>query len=253
MKSHQVPIRLPLEGTTHGEPLTLHYTRSGHGPPLVLVHGLGLSHAEWVKNIHHFEQHATVYAVDLPGFGASDNPSRVLNTRELAEAVHCFLAVLQLDTVLCMGHSLGGNVCLWLAYLYPQRVKALVLAATPGSDPAPSPWARMPRLLVDTALEPLSFMPRLLSAYARARPVRTLQTLYASDVNAILRNPRRITQPVLLVNGRYDLVVRLQEGNLWKQRLPRARLCIIPAAHGLNFDNPRAFHDCCTPFLLNNL
>lgn len=234
-------------------PFRLAYSVSGEGPPLLLIHGLGLSRTEWKKNREAFETHATVYALDLPGFGESDDPHQALSPSELAHYVYDFICALKLPPVVCVGHSLGGEVALWLAYLYPEHVKALILAATPGTAPHPPLWQRLAGLLVDACLEPPTFMHRLLWAYAQAGPRRILKTLLASDLSPIIRNPGKLQLPILLVNGRYDAVVRLSEGNLWKQRLPRGRLCVIPAAHGLNFANPEAFYRCCRPFLLKHL
>ncbi len=62
----------------------LHYDRRGLGPPLVLVHGIyiGASHQEYRHNIAALQQHFTVYAVDLLGFGDSDSP-RLTHSAEL--------------------------------------------------------------------------------------------------------------------------------------------------------------------------
>lgn len=234
-------------------PLKMAYSVSGQGPPLLLIHGLGLSRMEWKKNREAFEKEATVYALDLPGFGESEAPQGILSPRELAKSVHAFTEALALPPLVCMGHSLGSEVALWLAYLYPRQVKALILAAAPGCSPALPLWQRMVGLGLDACLEPPIFMHRLLWAYMQAGPRRILQTLQASDLRPIIQNPHRLALPIMLINGRYDTVVSIYEGNLWKQRLPQAELCIIPAAHGLNFANPEAFNACCRPFLLKHL
>lgn len=234
-------------------PSKMAYSVSGQGPPLLLIHGLGLSRTEWKKNREAFAHHATVYAVDLPGFGESEDPQQILSPRQLAERVHAFIVALGLPPLVCMGHSLGSEVALWLAYLYPHHIKALVLAAAPGFAPAPPLWQRIAGLGLDACLEPPIFMHRLLWAYFQAGPRRILATIRASDLHPIVKHPQRLKLPILLVNGRYDTVISVYEGNLWKQRLPQAELCIIPAAHGLNFANPEAFNACCLPFLLKHL
>jgi len=54
----------------------VHYTRSGLGDPLLLVHNLypGASSDEFEYNIPELSKHFTVYAIDLLGFGESDAP-----------------------------------------------------------------------------------------------------------------------------------------------------------------------------------
>jgi pimeloyl-ACP methyl ester carboxylesterase len=50
--------------------LTRH--RAGLGPPLVLLHGLGLSWRSWRPILPALEQRHDVIALDLPGFGDSE-------------------------------------------------------------------------------------------------------------------------------------------------------------------------------------
>ena len=54
--------------------LGLHYEVAGRGPAVVLVHGLGGFGASWRHTIEALASRATVYAVDLPGFGRSGKP-----------------------------------------------------------------------------------------------------------------------------------------------------------------------------------
>ena len=246
----QVPVS--RKETGH-QTLTLAYTQTGSGPPILLLHGLGLSRKSWQKNLRFLEQRGTVYALDLPGFGQSEAPEQVWSTRQLAEVVFAFLRTLGLASVVAIGHSLGGEVCLWLAYLYPSCTKALILAATPGIAPAPAPWKRLLGLALDVFLEPPLFMPKLYAAYYQAGPYRVIRTLQKTDITPLLKNIQHIKLPVLLINGHLDPVVKVSEGRLWGQRLSGADTRVIQASHGLIFSQPEAFNQTCTDFLLKNL
>jgi len=59
----------------------LQVTQAGQGPPLVLLHGGMGSWTHWVRNLKAFATHFSVHALDLPGFGASDdiNPDTSLD------------------------------------------------------------------------------------------------------------------------------------------------------------------------------
>jgi pimeloyl-ACP methyl ester carboxylesterase len=91
--------------------------RGGAGPPLVLVHGLGLSWCSWQPVLGALQARHDVVAIDLPGFGespplsngAAPTPSR------LADAVESELDRLGLDAPSLVGNSLGGWVALELA------------------------------------------------------------------------------------------------------------------------------------------
>jgi pimeloyl-ACP methyl ester carboxylesterase len=111
---------------------TLTYTRTGSGPPLVLLHALGLSRSAWDPVVPALSRHFDVIAVDLPGFGASAPlPPHVEPTpAALAEAVAALLVELGVTTAHVAGNSLGGWVALELAALTP--VASLTLLAPAG-------------------------------------------------------------------------------------------------------------------------
>jgi pyruvate dehydrogenase E2 component (dihydrolipoamide acetyltransferase) len=100
----------------------------GRGEPLVLLHGL-LDDAEgWAQLAR--DTHRPALAVDLPGFGGSDLPSRP-RISAYAEAVVEGLEQLELPGVTLVGHSLGGAVATAVAERCP-AVRALVLLAPAG-------------------------------------------------------------------------------------------------------------------------
>jgi pimeloyl-ACP methyl ester carboxylesterase len=96
---------------------SLAFDRGGAGPPLVLVHGLGLDRRCWLPVRESLEQHHDVVAVDLPGFGESralrkgDAPSPA----RLAEVLEHEFDQLGLVAPAVVGNSLGGWVALELA------------------------------------------------------------------------------------------------------------------------------------------
>lgn len=118
--------------------LRLHYADWGNAaaPPLVLVHG-GRDHGrswDWVAERLRHDWH--VIAPDLRGHGDSQwSPDGTYDTSafvyDLAQLVH------QLDRgpVTIVAHSLGGNVSLRYAGLYPEMVRKIV--AIEGLGPSP--------------------------------------------------------------------------------------------------------------------
>jgi pimeloyl-ACP methyl ester carboxylesterase len=56
------------------------YWTTGHGPPLVVVHGTPADHTRWWPLLPHLERHFTVHAIDRRGRGASgDSPEYTLD------------------------------------------------------------------------------------------------------------------------------------------------------------------------------
>jgi pimeloyl-ACP methyl ester carboxylesterase len=120
--------------------LLLHYIEEGHGPAIVLVHGLGGFAESWRHNMPELARHGRVIALDLPGFGRSAKPRRPYTAAFLARAVAGLLGALGVDQVRLVGHSLGGAVASRYAVEHPGQVERLALigAAVPGFDLRPS-------------------------------------------------------------------------------------------------------------------
>ena len=114
--------------------LSLHYDVAGRGPAVVLVHGLGGFGASWRDTIDALATRATVFAVDLPGFGRSAKPRTTYRLGYFARALHGFLEGLGVGQASLVGHSLGGAVAVTYALTHPSRVErvALVSAVVPG-------------------------------------------------------------------------------------------------------------------------
>jgi pimeloyl-ACP methyl ester carboxylesterase len=111
---------------------SLAYARSGTGPPLVLLHGIGSSRRTWDPVVPALAARFTVIAVDLPGFGDSGPlPAHVEPTpAALAAATAGLLDELGVTNPHVAGNSLGGWVALELAATCP--VASLTLLSPAG-------------------------------------------------------------------------------------------------------------------------
>src|SRR2546426_11639932 len=67
--------------------LRLHYVVEGRGPVVILVHGLGGFAETWRHNAGALASRATVYSIDLPGFGDSAKPPARYRLAYFAEAL----------------------------------------------------------------------------------------------------------------------------------------------------------------------
>lgn len=133
--------------------LRLHYVDWGNAgaPPLVLVHG-GRDHCrnwDWVAADLARDWH--VIAPDLRGHGDSQwstdgNYGMAAMVYDLAQLVHG----LGLAPVTLVAHSLGGNVALRFAGLYPDQVAKIV--AIEGLGPSPAMLAKRDAVAADDRL-----------------------------------------------------------------------------------------------------
>src|SRR2546428_1668223 len=120
--------------------LDLHYLVEGRGPAVVLVHGLGGFAESWRHTLRGLAARTTVYALDLPGFGASAKPRTRYRLPYFAGALHGFMEALGIQGASLVGHSLGAAVAVTYAVTHPARVErlALVGGVVPGFGYRPS-------------------------------------------------------------------------------------------------------------------
>jgi pimeloyl-ACP methyl ester carboxylesterase len=106
--------------------------------PVVLVHGLGGSHLNWVGVAPGLAEHHRVVAIDLPGFGLTPALGRDTSVNHNAALLSRFVHEVLGRPVVLVGNSMGGMVSLLLADRRPEQVVGLALV-----DPAlPNPGAR---------------------------------------------------------------------------------------------------------------
>lgn len=177
----------PRSGWLATQRLKLHYVEWGDpaSPPLLLVHG-GRDHARsWDVIAAAFADRFHVIAPDLRGHGDSEWVSD--GSYEMGDLVADMAALfdaLDIEDAAVVGHSLGGNVALRHAGIYPDRISRLVVIEGLGSSPA---------LAAEIAAQPIAERMRDWIA-KQQRMSDALQRSYDSIEAAIARmsaaNPR---------------------------------------------------------------
>jgi esterase len=115
---------------------TLHHRETGEGTrPLVLLHGLFGSSANWMGIARRLAPDWRVVVPDLRNHGRSFHDTDV-SYPALATDVRALLDELGLERAVLVGHSMGGKTAMWLALTAPDRVERLVVV---DSAPVGSP------------------------------------------------------------------------------------------------------------------
>ena len=148
--AHSLPKRGPTSRTYFSQRLRLHYVDWGNpdAPPLILLHG-GQDHCrnwDWVAEDLRRDYH--VIAPDLRGHGdsawaADGNYTMAGYVADLAQLIH----QQKLAPITIIAHSLGGNIALRYAGIYPQNVRKLV--AIEGLGPSPRSQAKREAMPID--------------------------------------------------------------------------------------------------------
>lgn len=104
--------------------------REWEGPDdsaFVLVHGLGASHLSWIQVAEGLSGLGRVFALDLPGFGASPLSGRSAGLMDQRRTLSRFIGTLSLERVVLAGSSMGGALSILQAAVEPSSVSGLVL------------------------------------------------------------------------------------------------------------------------------
>jgi pimeloyl-ACP methyl ester carboxylesterase len=98
-----------------------------HGPPLVLLHGLGRRWQVFLPLIPALSLRWHIFAPDLRGHGKSSRVARGYHGPQYAEDIAHLLRERVCAPAVLFGHSLGGMLGMWVASHNPELVRALIL------------------------------------------------------------------------------------------------------------------------------
>src|SRR5689334_8362686 len=99
----------------------------GEGPTLVLLHGLGGNHLNWLPAAPMLAMHARVLAIDLIGFGRTPAAGRSYGLDAQCAMLERFIAEVVGGPAVVVGNSMGGTLALHLAARAPRLVAGTVL------------------------------------------------------------------------------------------------------------------------------
>jgi 3-oxoadipate enol-lactonase len=133
------------------------YRRIGNGPPVILIHALGLSLLQWERQLQPLASAYTVIAYDVRGHGASDAPAGPYSMEEFAEDLHGLMDALGVPSAHLVGLSMGGMIAQEFVLRSPDRVRSLVLADTTSEyrQDARRQFAERARVAEERGMAPL--------------------------------------------------------------------------------------------------
>jgi pimeloyl-ACP methyl ester carboxylesterase len=249
-----------FENTIAENPLDLHYENHGQGNPIIFLHGMGASLYTWRHLIEPLEPHYRLLLFDLKGFGKSPKPyDDKYSMFDQAELIYRFILKNDLSNLTLIGHSLGGGVAMMVALKLakeaPARLSRLILidsVAYPQKLPGVIRMLRTPvlgvlglylipdRIKVHDLLKSIYFddnkiAPEDVEAYAvplslpRAKYAlrQTARQLIPDNMEEVLAMYPQIKVPTLIIWGREDKIIPLENGERLHQAIKNSQLIVI--------------------------
>jgi pimeloyl-ACP methyl ester carboxylesterase len=206
----------------------------------------------WPESVYAFAamwgtlaQHARLFAIDLPGFGASERRDELLSPRAM-EA--------NLGRPHIVAPDVGTSAALFAAAAHPERMASVIVgtggAAVPIQlgeplkswvlDPDLEKYREMnPRAIVNVAVDtiaggvPDDIRADYLACYDGDRFVESMRYArrYPEELPALAELLAQIATPVTIINGRHDRVVPVANAEFLDERLPNSRVVLIDAGH----------------------
>lgn len=257
------------------------WIEAGSGWPVLFVHAFPVTADMWGRQLRRVPEGWRFVAPDLRGFGqtplqAAGKPVPRLTMDDYAAELGIFLDLLEIDSAVIVGLSMGGYIAFAMHRQLPARFAGLVLADTRSeadTDAGRDGRLRMRELLKQhgTAGVADQMLPKLLSKRARdeqpelANEVRAMIEANSADaidaaIGALMDRPdstpdlARISCATLVLAGENDEVTPPRDAEAMHRAIPRSTLTVIPGAgHLSNMEQPDAFSKALGDFLLARL
>jgi pimeloyl-ACP methyl ester carboxylesterase/nitroreductase len=159
----------PTQHQTRVGAYDLSYITAGKGDPVLLIHGANIGWPQWYLNLDALARHHKVYALDLPGAGASTrvNFRKIDFEKDYVTIVDQFIKSLGYKKIDIVGSSFGGWIAMRLAIEGRPYIRRLVV-------PNPIGFTQfMPAKFRPISIWPLAYM----ASKTALKPKRTNKNL----------------------------------------------------------------------------
>lgn len=225
----------------------------------------------WPESVYAFApswptlaEHARLFAIDLPGFGASERRDDLLSPRAMGAFLAELIAEVDLRRPHIVAPDVGTSAALFAAAAHPERIASVIVgtggAAVPLQlgeplrswvlDPDVEKYRSMdPRAIVGAAVDTIAggvaddVRADYLECYDGDRFVESMRYVrrYPEELPVLAGMLPEIATPVTIINGRNDPVVPLANAEFLDERLPDSRVVVIDGGHFIWEEAPEAY------------
>ena len=249
----------------------IYWDDQGHGPPVLLIMGLAYPSCMWHRTRPLLAAHYQTIALDNRGIGKSDVPPGPYPIALMASDAEAVLDAAEVESTHVFGVSMGGMVAQEFALQYPKRVLSLILGCTAAGGPTavraepdaiqmlmgrekmtPEQAAEASVPFIYDSTTPRE---RIDEDIAIRRPWFPKPEAYTAQLQGILAweaysRLSAIAAPTLVIHGESDRLVPPGNAKLIAERIPGAKLAMIPhASHLFLTDQTEVSHHVILQFL----
>ena len=246
--------------------LNINYIKKGNGKAVLILPGWGITVNTYMSLINSISTYSTVYCLDMPGFGDSQEPNTSWNLDNYVTFVIDFLKDQNIIEVDLIGHSNGGRIIIKLMSQKNVKFKVNKIILI-GSAGIVHKKTLSQKLKIKTfkickkflELKPIkATFPNLISKlknsfgsedYRNASPVmkQTLVQLINEDLRDLLPN---ISIPTLLIWGVNDTATPISDGEIMEKLIPDAGLIKVEnCSHYVFLERPGYVNKIISTFL----
>ena len=245
-----------METTISG--LKIHYTVEGQGPAVLVLEGWGTNTDVYAPISRILREKYTVYTLDFPGFGKSEEPKIAWDVSAYADFTAAFISSLGIENLSLVGHSFGGRV---IFKLYekeqPFTVERIVLIDSAGVKPPDTFRKKIRRVKYKLGRRFLQIVApkevekdRLAHSsadYRAASPMmrEVLKKTVSEDLSHLFP---KVDAPTLLVWGRADTATPLSDAQKMEKSIPDAGLVVLKGGHYSFLESPVVFENVMRSF-----
>lgn len=114
--------------------LKVYCEKKGSGPDLILLHGWGCDGRIFSSIVSELMAYFTIYNIDLPGFGNSDEPINFYTLDDYVDMLKDFINKFKITNPIILGHSFGGRIAIRFTS-ETNLTKKLILVDSAGVKP----------------------------------------------------------------------------------------------------------------------
>ena len=221
-----------------------YYIESGHGEPIIFLHGNGESCDYFRGQVDAFAQRFHVYAIDTRGHGKTPRGNRPFTIRQFADDLLGFMDEHQIEKAHLLGFSDGGNIAMIFAMQHPARVDRLILN---GANLNPDGVKRSVQIPIEIGYR---IAGRFSNKSESARLNAEMLGLMVNDPNVRPEELETIQAKTLVIAGTKDMI-RKEHTKLIAASIPAAELVFIKGNHFIAGRHPEEFNRIVLDFLQN--